>query len=307
MDITIKQFRDKGGKPIAGMTPEHAVYDSDGKRLDGKMEEIMSDGWVEEKRLSRDSVVTEKIKDGNVTMRKLSVEVQGLIEAGTGVDASLLESMEEWNDRIAALESDKLNPKTVVEADGITEYSTGVQVGILAYLSTDSGRVDSDEDWTDKVLTVNYGGDETVVHSGTYSGSHVFTRPSSLTITASGTAKYKGVDVTFPKVTRTVYAVGASYMGYVESLDNITDAAIEGLQKNVKHSLSGSYNITNGYTSAYFIVAVPKDGAVNGISRIVQHGLMDAEQTIGRHDTSNYNVYVCSTAHNKGTYNFIIS
>lgn len=269
--------------------------------------EKIANGNVTTEKLDDDAVVTDKIKDNNVTWEKLNDKVQKVVEAGTGVDGDLIADMEEWNDRIAALESAKLTPKTLITAKEITEFDGGATVNLLVTLSTDLGQIDDDKNYTDKVLNLNIGGVEGTVNKGTYNEDYIFTKPSSLTITASGTAKYKGVATTFPKATKTIYAVLPSYMGYVESLSEITDTVIQGLQKNVKHSLSGSYNITNSYASGYFIVAVPKDGAVNGVNKIVQHGLMDAVQTIERHDTSNYNVYVCSTAHNQGTYNFIIS
>lgn len=38
--VTIKQFQDKSGNKVAGKTPEHAVYDTDGVRLDDKLDKI---------------------------------------------------------------------------------------------------------------------------------------------------------------------------------------------------------------------------------------------------------------------------
>lgn len=40
MEVQVKQFKDKDGNYIAGKTPEHAVYDTDGVRLDSKLKEM---------------------------------------------------------------------------------------------------------------------------------------------------------------------------------------------------------------------------------------------------------------------------
>lgn len=58
---------------------------------------IRKKGWVNK----------ERIKDGAVTWDKLTPEAQKVIEAGIGVNGDLVHDMEEWNDRIATLESTK--------------------------------------------------------------------------------------------------------------------------------------------------------------------------------------------------------
>ena len=35
--VLIKQFKNKAKKPVAGLTPEHAIYDKNGVRLDAKL------------------------------------------------------------------------------------------------------------------------------------------------------------------------------------------------------------------------------------------------------------------------------
>lgn len=305
MQVTIKQFRDKGGKPIAGRTPEHAVYDSDGRRLDGKMKEMLSDGWVEEKRLSKDSVVTEKIKDRNVTMEKLSVEVRDIIEAGTGVDSGLIADMEEWNGRIAALESAKLQPRTAITAAETVEWHGGAtSIPVSVSLQDNGGPIDDDSNYTDKKTVYSYSGHADSSESGEAAFEILFSTPKSSTITAQGSARYKGAGVAFPKASKTVYAVLPSYIGYIDDYNHWSKTG----EKLVKHSLSGSYNVTNGYAeAAYMVVAVPTDGAVNAVSRIVQHGTLDAEQQLDKVEKDGYTLYVCRTKHNPGTYNFILS
>lgn len=38
--VKIKQFKNKKKEPVAGLTPEHAVYDKNGVRLDAKLGNI---------------------------------------------------------------------------------------------------------------------------------------------------------------------------------------------------------------------------------------------------------------------------
>lgn len=35
--VKIKQFKNKAKEPVAGLTPEHAIYDTNGVRLDAKL------------------------------------------------------------------------------------------------------------------------------------------------------------------------------------------------------------------------------------------------------------------------------
>ena len=79
----------------------------------------LDDEAVTEEKLAENSVSTDKIKDHNVTWDKLTPEAQKVIEAGTGVDSDLVHDMEQWNNRIATLESAKLQPKTIIEATDV--------------------------------------------------------------------------------------------------------------------------------------------------------------------------------------------
>lgn len=36
-NVKIKQFKNKAKEPVAGLTPEHAIYDKNGVRLDAKL------------------------------------------------------------------------------------------------------------------------------------------------------------------------------------------------------------------------------------------------------------------------------
>ena len=263
------------------------------------------DKAVTKEKLAENSVSTDKIIDHNVTWDKLTPEAQKVIEAGTGVDGSLVHDMEEWNDRIATLESAKLQPKTIIEATDVVEWidnNTVIPVNIS--LQDEQGHIDDDSNYTDKQLLYSYQNSKETSTQGEVSFNVSFNNPDKITIAANGYTKYKGVNVVFPSVTKTVYAVLPSYIGYVDNVDNWNKNG----QKLVNHNLNGSYNVTNSSEgNAYLVVAIPKNGAVDGIHTIVQHSMLDARQSISTYEKDDYTLYVCETAHNPGTYNFIIS
>ena len=265
----------------------------------------LADEAVTEEKLAENSVSTDKIIDHNVTWDKLTPEAQKVIEAGTGVDGNLMHDMEEWNDRIATLESAKLQPKTIIEATDVVEWidnNTAIPVNIS--LQDEQGHIDSDSNYTDKQLLYSYQNSKETSAQGEVSFNVSFNNPDRVTIVANGYAKYKGVNVVFPSATKTVYAVLPSYIGYVDSVDNWNKNG----QKLIKHSLNGSYNVTNSSEgNAHLVVAIPKNGTVDGIHTIVQHGMLDAIQSVSTYEKDGYTLYVCETAHNSGTYNFIIS
>lgn len=260
---------------------------------------------VTEEKLAENSVSTDKIIDHNVTWDKLTPEAQKVIKAGTGVDGDLVHDMEEWNDRIATLESAKLQPKTIIEATDVVEWidnSTVIPVNIS--LQDEQGHIDDDSNYTDKQLLYSYQNSKETSTQGKVLFNVFFNNPDKVTIAANGYAKYKGVNVVFPSVTKTVYAVLPSYIGYIDSVDNWNKNG----QKLIKHSLNGSYNVTNGFEgNAHLVVAIPKNGAVDSIHTIVQHGMLDARQSVSTYEKNGYTLYICETAHNLGTYNFIIS
>ena len=260
---------------------------------------------VTEEKLAENSVSTDKIIDHNVTWDKLTPETQKVIEAGTGIDGDLVHDMEEWNDRIATLESAKLQPKTIIEATDVVEWTdNNTVIPVNISLQDEQGHIDDDSNYTDKQLLYSYQNSKETSTQGGVSFNVLFNNPDKVTIVANGYSKYKKVNVIFPSVTKTVCAVLPSYIGYVDSVDNWNKNG----QKLIKHSLNGSYNVTNGFEgNAHLVVAIPKNGAVDGIHTIVQHGMLDARQSVSTYEKDGYILYVCETAHNSGTYNFIIS
>lgn len=260
---------------------------------------------VTEEKLAENSVSTDKIIDHNVTWDKLTLEVQKVIEAGTGVDSDLVHDMEEWNDRIAILESAKLQPKTIIEATDVVEWiDNNTVISANISLQDEQGHIDDDSNYTDKQLLYSYQNSKETSAQGEVSFNVSFNNPDKVTIAANGYAKYKGVNVVFPSTTKTVYAVLPSYIGYVDSVNNWNKNG----QKLIKHNLNGSYNVTNSFEgNAHLVVAIPKNGAVDSIHTIVQHGMLDARQSVSTYEKNGYTLYVCETAHNPGTYNFIIS
>ena len=259
---------------------------------------------VTEEKLAENSVSTDKIKDHNVTWDKLTPEAQKVIEAGTGVDSDLVHDMEQWNNRIAALESDKLTSKVVIYTTDVIEYIPNVSSNITIQLQNANGIISKDTNYTHKHLYYNINNKgEVDIQDDNVNVEYKYNSPAQVNIEARGTATYKGVPITFPVVRKTIFAVLPSYIGYIEDYNNWNNTGT----KLIKHSLNGQYNVTNPYDLAYLIIAIPKDGVVSNISSIIQKGTLDAVQQYNVIDKGNYTLYVCNTKHNKGTYTFAVS
>lgn len=255
---------------------------------------IRKKGWVNK----------ERIKDGAITTDKLDAEMKELISGATGVPENLVKDMEQWNNRIAALESDKLTSKVVIYATDVIEYIPNVSSNITIQLQNANGVISKDANYTHKHLYYNINNKgEVDVQDDNVNVEYKYNAPEEVNIEARGTATYKGVPITFPVVSKTIYAVLPSYIGYIEDYNNWNNTGI----KLIKHSLNGQYDITNNFDLAYLVVAIPKNGMVLPINSIIQKGTLDAVQQYDVIDKDNYTLYVCKTKHNKGTYKFAIS
>ena len=282
-------------------------------RYDGDLETPLSDGKSTFGKFAFTEDIFDKdqhraladiIKD-KVDINKLTPELRELINSATGVPENLVKDMEQWNNRIATLESAKLQPKTIIEATDVVEWTdNNTVIPVNISLQDEQGHIDDDSNYTDKQLLYSYQNSKETSTQGEVSFNVSFNNPDKVTIVANGYSKYKKVNVIFPSVTKTVYAVLPSYIGYVDNVDNWNKNG----QKLIKHNLNGSYNVTNGFKgNAYLVVAIPKNSAVDSIHTIVQHGMLDARQSVSTYEKDDYTLYVCETAHNPGTYNFIIS
>ena len=213
--------------------------------------------------------------------------------------------MEQWNNRIAALESDKLTSKVVIYASDVIEYvPNNSSSNITIQLQNANGIISKDVNYTHKHLYYNINNKgEVDVQDDNVNVEYKYDSPAQVNIEARGTATYKGVSITFPVVRKIIYAVLPSYIGYIEDYNNWNNTGT----KLVKHSLNGQYNVTNPYDLAYLVIAIPKNGMVLPINSIIQKGTLDAVQQYGVIDKDNYTLYVCRTRHNKGTYTFAVS
>lgn len=267
--------------------------------------EKIADNNVTTEKIRDNAIVTDKIKDHNVTWDKLTPEAQKVIEAGTGVDGDLVHDMEQWNNRIATLESDKLTSKVVIYASDVIEFvPNNTSTSITIQLQNANGIISKDANYTHKHLYYSINNQSEVdVQDDNVNVEYNYDSPAQVNIEARGTANYKGIPVTFPAVSKTIYAVLPSYICYLPNPNSWNDTGI----KLVKHSLNGLYDITNPFDLAYLIVAIPKNGMVLPINSIIQKGTLDAVQQYGVIDKGNYTLYVCKTKHNKGTYKFDIS
>ena len=281
-------------------------------RYDGDLETPLSDGKSTFGKFAFTEDIFDKdqnraladiIKD-KVDINKLTPEMRELINSATGVPENLVRDMKQWNNRIAALESDKLTSKVVIYATEVIEYIPNVSSDITIQLQNANGIISKDADYIHKHLYYNINNKgEVDVQDDNVNVEYKYDSPAQVNIEARGTAVYKGVSVTFPAVSKTVYAVLPSYIGYLEDYNNWNNIGI----KLVKHSLNGQYNVFNPYNLAYLVIAIPKNGMVSNISSIIQKGALDAVQQYDVIDKGNYTLYVCRTKHNKGIYKFAVS
>ena len=244
------------------------------------------------------------IKD-KVDINKLTPEMRELINTATGVPENLVKDMEQWNNRIATLESDKLTSKVVIYASDVVEYIPNNSSSyITIQLQNANGIISKDANYTHKHLYYSINNQSEVdVQDDNVNVEYNYDSPAQVNIRARGTAVYKGVSITFPVVSKTIFAVLPSYIGYLEDYNNWNNTGT----KLIKHSLNGQYNVVNPYDLAYLVIAIPKNGMVSNISSIIQKGTLDAIQQYDVIDKSNYTLYVCKTKHNKGTYTFAVS
>ena len=282
-------------------------------RYDGDLETPLSDGKSTFGKFAFTEDIFDKdqnraladiIKD-KVDINKLTPEMRELINTATGVPENLVKDMEQWNNRIAALESDKLTSKVVIYASDVIEYvPNNTSTSITIQLQNVHGIISKDVNYTHKHLYYNINNQgELDAQDDNVNVEYNYSSPTQVDIRARGTAIYKGVSITFPVVHKTVYAVLPSYIGYIEDYNNWNNTGT----KLIKYNLNGQYNVTNPYDLAYLVVAIPKNGMVSSISSIIQKGTLDAVQQYSIIDKDNYTLYVCNTKHNKGTYTFAVS
>ena len=281
-------------------------------RYDGDLETPLSDGKSTFGKFAFTEDIFDKdqhrsladiIKD-KVDINKLTPELKNLINSSTGVPENLVKTIEQFNNRITALESDKLTSKVVIYASDVIEYIPNASSNITIQLQNAKGSISKDANYTHKHLYYNINNrGEVDVQDDNVNVEYEYNAPAQVNIEARGIANYKGVSITFPIVRKTIFAVLPSYIGYLEDYNNWNNTGT----KLIKHSLNGQYNVTNPYDLAYLVIAIPKNGMVSNISNIIQKGTLDVVQQYDVIDKGNYTLYVCRTKHNKGTYTFAIS
>lgn len=259
------------------------------------------------------------IKD-KVDINKLTPELRNLINSATGVPENLIKDIEQFNSRIAALESDKLTSKVVIYASDVIEYiPNNSSSNIIIQLQNENGIISKDENYTHKHLYYNINNKgEVDIQDDNVSVDYKYNAPEEVSIEARGTAKYRGITITFPVVHKTIFSVLPSYIGYANT-DNVSSiaGAIDGSNtlsnktKLIKKSLNGTYTVGFDFTDlAYLYVAIPRNGNVNNINKVQQHTVLDIDirMNIKEVVVNNqvYTVYTSKVAHKKGTYQFIL-
>lgn len=200
---------------------------------------------------------------------------------------------------------------------GLTTSSASFPVPYTIQFN-ESGKI-LGSDYTDIQMKIKTSDtDLSIANENPYRGTLYFNTPSTKSITASGSAKYKNTTVSFPSVSKTITTVMASYIGYVNAVDaSSISGAINGSNtlsnktKLVKKNINGTY--TEGFDFAdlaYLYVAIPDNGNVDSISTVLQHTIIDVEikmnvSTVVVNNQS-YTVYTSKVAHKQGTYQFIL-
>ena len=244
------------------------------------------------------------LSDGKSTFGKLAFTEDIFDKDQHRALADIIKDMQQYNNRIATLESDKLTSKVVIYATDVIEYIPNVSSNITIQLQNANGIISKDTNYTHKHLYYNINSKgEVDVQDDNVNVEYKYDSPAQVNIEARGTAVYKGVSITFPAVNKTIFAVLPSYIGYIEDYNNWNNTGT----KLIKHILNGQYNIVNPYDLAYLVIAIPKNGMVSNISSIIQKGTLDAAQQYDVIDKGNYKLYVCRTRHIKDTYTFAVS
>lgn len=297
-------------------------------RYDGDLETPLSDGKSTFGKFAFTEDIFDKdqnraladiIKD-KVDINKLTPELRNLINSATGVSESLVKEIEQFNSRIAALESDKLTSKVVIYASDVIEYiPNNSSSNIIIQLQNENGIISKDNNYTYKHLYYNINNKgEVDIRDDNVSIEYKYNAPEEVNIEARGTAEYRGIAITFPVVHKTIFSVLPSYIGYANT-DNVSSVrgAIDGSNtlsnktKLIKKSLNGTYTVGFDFTDlAYLYVAIPKNGNVNNINIVQQHTGFDIDIKMNTKEVvvnnQVYTVYTSKVAHKKGTYRFIL-
>ena len=222
-------------------------------------------------------------------------------------------SLQSHNAELIQLELKHLNPRVVFGDDvSVVEYVDGKTSAVsLAFtVITDEGNINKNSDFNN--LKLNHTSDSGTLSANGWVDNSIgltisYSAPVTDVVKASGTCKYKGVDVAIAEVTKIVYCVKASYIGYTASSSKI-DLTDKSVLKEVKKNLAGSYSVTNASDdAAYLFIAVPKNGNVDAVNKIAQRSSISVDLPFSISEDDNYTYYVCNTGHNKGTYTFEIS
>ena len=130
-------------------------------RYDGDLETPLSDGKSTFGKFAFTEDIFDKdqnraladiIKD-KVDINKLTPEMRELINTATGVPENLVKDMEQWNNRIATLESDKLTSKVVIYAADVSEViPNNTSTSITIQLQNANGIISKDANYTHKHL-----------------------------------------------------------------------------------------------------------------------------------------------------------
>lgn len=252
--------------------------------------------------------------DTNKSKQKLTTYLEGIQSDMEGIQSD-----------IADIEYGNLNPGVNASpASKDVEYSSTISQSVTVTL-TASKSINDANHFSDVKLYHKVSGETDFTEEDGATSAAVTvsadTTPSSKSVYAYGTAKYRGSKtVNFGNsatAKATINFVYPSYVGYVQadSLDAVAAAVQSGyanMKKKVAKNIATNSESYTAAKDAYIVVAVPKSGNVLGVSQVTQLGTLNAVLTLDTKQTTTingvtYQLYIGASRHNAGTYNFKIT
>lgn len=213
--------------------------------------------------------------------------------------------------------TDYLSLKINIEGTSIMEYvAAGENPPSLVSIKIINDGNSLGEDFTNPTFTLTrtfvYDSGKTLTRTDKYYTNSVTLTDSivgagyTIYSITGASVDYKGTKVNISSASKTFYYVKASYIGYTTDTDNAPTSI-----KLVKRNIAGTYTVSNTLEDfAKLVIAIPKNGGVKEISSIYQvTDLMNVSQKYEIVDSvdGNYTLYVCTSGHKIGDYQFKIS
>ena len=139
--VKIKQFKNKAKEPVAGLTPEHAIYDKNGVRLDAKLGNVNLQEFrdlqqqcvnnIKSQQNASETYISGKVNEAKSEIDAKYAEVSQLTQASMigantgGLEGSnVQDNLNDAGERLSELESKLFAPDVTVSQSTNTGYTT---------------------------------------------------------------------------------------------------------------------------------------------------------------------------------------